>query len=162
MIQVRPYRAEDTAEAIDIWNTVVEEAAAFPQEECLTEETGQIFFEEQSYTGIAEDTDTGGVLGLYILHPNNVGRCGHICNCSYAVKKDLRGRHIGEKLVKDSLIQGKAHGYRVLQFNAVVASNTHALHLYKRLGFTALGRIPGGFRLADGTYEDIIPHYIEL
>ena len=49
-----------------------------------------------------------------------------------------------------------------MQFNAVVATNTHALHLYKRIGFTQLGVIPGGFRMPDGHYEDIIPHYYVL
>ncbi len=88
--------------------------------------------------------------------------CGHICNASYAVKKDIRGQHIGEKLVKDCIVIGKEKGYRILQFNAVVASNIHALHLYHRLGFIKLGVIPQGFKLPDGTYEDIIPHYITL
>ncbi len=71
---------------------------------------------------MAEDTDTGCIYGLYILHPNNVGRCGHICN----------------------------------------ASNTHARHLYERLGFVQLGVIPGGFRMKDGHDEDICPYYHEL
>lgn len=53
-------------------------------------------------------------------------------------------------------------GFRILQFNAVVASNVHALHLYERLGFQPLGVIPGGFRMPDGSYEDIIPHYHEV
>ena len=106
--------------------------------------------------------DTGRICGMYILHPNNVGRCGHICNASYAVDRESRGLHIGEKLVSDCLAQGKAHGYRVLQFNAVVASNVHARHLYERLGFKQLGTIPGGFRMNDGSYEDICPYYHEL
>jgi hypothetical protein len=53
-------------------------------------------------------------------------------------------------------------GVTILQFNAVVATNSHALHLYERLGFTQLGKIPQGFRMKDGHYEDIIPHYILL
>ena len=159
---IRQFCKKDTEAAIVIWNEVVKEAVAFPQEDLLTERTGEVFFEGQSYTGVAEEEKTGEIVGLYILHPNNVGRCGHICNCSYAVRSSLRGQHIGERLVKDSLLQGKAHGFRILQFNAVVASNKSALHLYKRLGFTPLGVIPGGFRRADGRYEDIIPHYIEL
>ena len=65
-------------------------------------------------------------------------------------------------LVKDCLIQGKTHGFRVLQFNAVVATNTHARHLYERLGFIQLGTIKHGFRMDDGHYEDICPYYIEL
>jgi ribosomal protein S18 acetylase RimI-like enzyme len=116
----------------------------------------------QSYTGVAVDSETGEVVGLYILHPNNDGRCGHICNTSYAVKAGKRGQHIGEMLVKDSLRVGAELGFRILQFNAVVATNTHALHLYKRLGFTQLGVIPQGFRMKDGHYEDIIPHFYSL
>lgn len=125
-------------------------------------ESGTAFFAEQTYCGVAEDMDTGRIYGMYILHPNNVGRCGHICNASYAVDRESRGLHIGEKLVSDCLAQGKAHGYRVLQFNAVVASNVHARHLYERLGFKQLGTIPGGFRMNDGSYEDICPYYHEL
>ena len=161
-IRIREYTKEDVEEAVKIWNQVVEDGVAFPQEENLTKESGDAFFKEQTYTGIAESKDTGMVVGLYILHPNNVGRCGHICNASYAVKKDIRGQHIGEKLVKDCIVMGKEKGYRILQFNAVVASNIHALHLYHRLGFIKLGVIPQGFKLPDDTYEDIIPHYITL
>lgn len=158
-IMIRKYEKEDLPELIRIWNQVVEDGVAFPQEECLDEVSGAEFFAQQTYTAVAEDKETGKIYGLYILHPNNVGRCGHICNASYAVDRDARGLHIGEKLVKDCLVQGKTHGYGVLQFNAVVASNTHARHLYERLGFTQLGTIPGGFRMKDGTYEDICPYY---
>lgn len=162
MITVREYRSQDMEEAMDIWNEVIREGIAFPQLDELTGQTAGEFFSEQSYTGIAEDVETGEVVGLYILHPNNVGRCGHICNTSYAVKSGKRGLHIGEKLVKDSLSVGARLGFRILQFNAVVASNIHALHLYKRLGFTQLGRIPQGFLMKDGHYEDIILQYIVL
>lgn len=119
-----------------------------------------IFFESQTLTRVLLDGEK--VVGLYILHPNNVGRCGHICNASYAVKKECRGKHIGEKLVLDCLEQAKNCGFRILQFNAVVATNTSALALYKKLGFTQLGIIPEGFLLKDGSYVDIIPHYKRL
>ena len=161
-IRVREYTKEDVEEAVKIWNQVVEDGVAFPQEENLTKESGDAFFKEQTYTGVAENEETGEIVGLYILHPNNVGRCGHICNASYAVRKDIRGAHIGEKLVLNCIKVAKEKGFRVLQFNAVVASNVHALHLYERIGFTKLGVIPGGFRMPDGHYEDIIPHYYVL
>lgn len=149
-------------EMLRIWNEIVEDGIAFPQEECLDERSGRVFFGEQTYCGVAEDSESGKIYGLYILHPNNVGRCGHICNASYAVSSESRGLHIGEKLVKDCLVQGKIHGYMVLQFNAVVATNIHARHLYERLGFKQLGVIPGGFRMKDGHYEDICPYYHSL
>ena len=156
-MQIREYQENDLPEMTAIWNEVVEDGIAFPQEECLTEETGGNFFASQSYTGVAEND--GKIVGLYILHPNNVGRCGHICNASYAVSSVCRGRHIGEKLVLDCLKVAKDLGFHVLQFNAVVESNTHARHLYERLGFVQLGTIPGGFRMKDGHYENICPYY---
>lgn len=159
---VRAYEEKDLDAMIAIWNEVVEEGAAFPQEECLNRDTGAEFFASQTYSAVAVDEENGEVCGLYILHPNNIGRCGHICNASYAVGSARRGLHIGEKLVSDCLEQGRKHGFRVLQFNAVVANNIHARHLYERLGFIQLGTIPGGFRMKDGHYEDICPYYHEL
>lgn len=156
-MEVREYTENDLPEIVRIWNEVVEEGIAFPQEEVLDAVSGAEFFASQSFTGVAEEA--GRVVGLYILHPNNVGRCGHICNASYAVSSDVRGRHIGEKLVLDCLKKGKELGFMVLQFNAVVESNTHARHLYERLGFSQLGTIPGGFRMKDGHYENICPYY---
>lgn len=161
-IEIRAYEEKDLPEMIEIWNEVIEEGIAFPQEECLTPQSGKEFFASQTHCGVAVDTDTGTIYGLYILHPNNVGRCGHICNASYAVSSNSRGLHIGSQLVSDCLIQGKKYGYGVLQFNAVVATNTSARHLYERLGFVQLGTIPKGFRMKDGHFEDICPYYHEL
>ncbi len=161
-ISIRKFKAGDVKEMISIWNEVVEEGIAFPQEDLLTDTTGKSFFDSQTYCAVAEDTENMRILGLYILHPNNIGRCGHICNASYAVSSDARGLHIGEKLVNDCLLQGKEHGFGVLQFNAVVESNVHARHLYERLGFVQLGTVPNGFRMKDGHYENICPYYHEL
>ncbi len=161
-IRMKKFDWGDVSGAIRVWNQVVEEGVAFPQMEPLNEESGAEFFESQSYTGIALDEESGRVVGLYILHPNNVGRCGHICNTSYAVDQTLRGNHIGEILVKHSMEMGKELGFRILQFNAVVSTNVYALRLYEKLGFTKLGVIPGGFLMKDGYYEDIIPHIHEL
>ncbi|MGN0470824.1 MAG: GNAT family N-acetyltransferase [Acutalibacteraceae bacterium] len=157
---IRKYEDGDLSAMTAIWNEVVEEGNAFPQEELLDDITGKEFFASQSYTGVAEDN--GKIVGLYILHPNNVGRCGHICNASYAVSSIHRGKHIGEKLVKDCIATAKKVGFKVLQFNAVVESNIHARHLYERLGFQQLGTIPDGFRMKDGSYENICPYYYVL
>lgn len=158
-INIREYTKKDSEAVMKIWNQVVEDGVAFPQEEPLQEDNSDDFFSQQTYTGVAEDNDSGEIVGMYILHPNNVGRCGHICNASYAVRKDIRGEHIGEKLVKDCLAMAHEKGFRILQFNAVVANNVHAIHLYERLGFTRIGTVPGGFHMPDGSYEDIILFY---
>ena len=154
---IRQYNETDISAMIEIWNEVVESGNAFPQLDLLTKENGAVFFAEQSCAMVAEVADN--VVGLYILHPNNIGRCGHIANASYAVKATERGHKIGEELVAHSIIQGAKLGFRILQFNAVVASNERALQLYKQLGFVTVGTIPKGFLMKDGHYEDIVLFY---
>lgn len=160
-VKIREFENKDIHSVNAIWNKVVADGNAFPQTETLDEQSGLDFFNMQSFTGVAEN-ENGEITGLYILHPNNVGRCAHICNASYAVKADLRGQNIGEKLVKHCIKTAKGLGFKILQFNAVVKTNASALHLYNKLGFVKLGVIPNGFLMPDGTYEDIIPHYIQL
>ena len=156
-VEVRAYAGADVASMVEIWNEVVRDGIAFPQEDELDEEAGAAFFARQTHCGVA--VEDGAVLGLYILHPNNEGRCGHIANASYAVSSAARGKGVGRLLVEDSLVRGAAFGFRILQFNAVVASNAAARHLYEKLGFVSLGAIPGGFRLPDGSYADICLYY---
>ncbi len=159
-MEIRQYNENDINDMIRIWNSVVEEGVAFPQEECLNEESGKKFFAQQSYCGVAEDN--GSVVGMYILHPNYIGRLNGISNASYAVDSQCRGRHIGEKLVTDCMAQAKRLGFNILQFNAVVENNIHARHLYEHLGFVHIGTVPKAFRMKDGSFENICLYYHEL
>ncbi|HAZ59685.1 MAG TPA: GNAT family N-acetyltransferase [Trichococcus sp.] len=159
-IVIRKYSENDLGTMANIWNHVVKEGKYFPQIDVLSLKEATAFFAEQTFTGVAEED--GVIVGLYILHPNNIGRCGHIANASYAVAADQRGKRIGEKLVVHSLEMAKESGFRIMQFNAVVADNKGAISLYKKLGFKELGTIPGGFKMDDGTFVDIIPFYFEL
>lgn len=153
-MKIREFTKEDVPTLRNIWNEVVLEGNAFPQVFCLHDDKEALdFFSSQTMTCVAIEEEN--ILGLYILHPNNIGRCGHIANASFAVSSIARGKHIGEQLVKDCLAQAKKHDFKVMQFNAVVDSNTHALNLYKRLGFQDLGIVPNGFLNKENVYEDI-------
>lgn len=159
-IIIRKYQERDIPFLMEIWNNVVVEANAFPQVEQLELDEAKKFFATQTFTGVA--TIGEEVVGLYILHPNNIGRCGHIANASYAVKVGHRGQKVGEILVRDSLSRAKELQFKLMQFNAVVSINEPAIHLYEKIGFQRLGIIPGGFVLGDGSYSDIILYYISL
>ena len=159
---VRAFQDGDVPAMTAIWNQVVEDGVAFPQTQALSEFEAARFFAEQDFTAVAADEESGQVLGLYILHPNNVGRCGHIANASYAVDRNSRGRHVGRLLVGHSLRKAKELNFALMQFNAVVVSNHNAIHLYESLGFVRIGMIPGGFHMKDGSYEDIILFYHQL
>lgn len=83
-VTVRGYNIDDVPAMAEIWNEVVKEGNAFPQKETLDYDGAKKFFASQTFCGVAEYE--GETVGMYILHPNNVGRCGHIANASYAVK----------------------------------------------------------------------------
>lgn len=161
-MHIRPYLEGDLPAMAEIWNAIVERGDAFPQEERLGPADAKEFFGGQTLSAVAQDMQSGEIGGLYILHPNNVGRCGHIANASYAVKEGQRGQGTGRALVLHSLESAKNFGFKIMQFNAVVKTNEGALALYESLGFTRLGVIKNGFRLKDGTYEDIVPMVINL
>ncbi len=159
-VTVRPYTEKDLPAMTQIWNAVVEDGMAFPQTDPLSPQEAAGFFAGQSLSAVAQGPD-GAILGLYILHPNNLGRCGHIGNASYAVSRDSRGHGVGEALVRHCLASCRGMGFSILQFNAVVDSNKATLHLYEKLGFTHLGVIPGGFWDKTGAYQDIHLFYIQ-
>lgn len=158
-IKIREYNEADIPQMMDIWNKIVEDGVAFPQMENLTRSDAINLFSAKSFAGVAEDITKNEILGLYTMHPNNVGRCGHTANACYAVKLEHRGLNIGEELVKHSIKKGKELGFKLMQFNAVVKTNYSAIHLYKKLGFKEIGVVPGGFLLKNGEFEDIVLFY---
>ena len=149
-----PVTQEYLSEAAAIWNEIVAAGDSFPGDEMLSDEECRVLFEAQTASVCAIDGNE--VVGVYILHPNNIGRCGHIANASYAVKAGARGRGVGRTMVEDCIRQAKAHGFRGLQFNAVVSTNTAAISLYIKLGFRVIGTVPGGYRYKDEGYRDTL------
>ena len=152
-LELKEFTEEQLPEMTEIWNGVVEEGNSFPGDRPLSECEVLRMFREQTSAICA--VRGGKVVGVYILHPNNLGRCGHIANASYAVRKDCRGQGIGREMVLHCLDNAKKKGFRGLQFNAVVATNQAAIHLYESLGFQKIGTVKEGYRLKNGNYADI-------
>lgn len=159
-VQVRPYEKQDIPAMTAIWNRVVADGRAFPQTDPVADGEAEEFFGSFDHCGVA--VADGRIVGMYEIRPNNIGRCGHISNASYAVDPDCRNMHAGRALVSDSLIQAKNLGYRIMQFNAVVKENANARHLYESLGFNLVGIIPEGFKDLEETYHDICVYYHAL
>ncbi|MBM9506989.1 GNAT family N-acetyltransferase [Actinacidiphila acididurans] len=96
-------------------------------------------------TVVAVD-DTGAVLGSAKMNPNQMGNAAHIASASFMVDPDRAGQGVGRALCEEALRWARAEGFRAMQFNAVVESNTRAVSLYRALGFHILGTVPDGFR----------------
>ncbi|WP_295296048.1 GNAT family N-acetyltransferase [uncultured Brachyspira sp.] len=160
-MEIVKYNKKYVKESMEIWNNIIEDGVYFPQIDVLKDiEEADKYFSSQDYTGLSIEDEK--VYGVYILHPNNIGRCGHICNASYAVDKNIRGKGVGEALVRDSIIRGAQLGYKILQFNAVVLSNETAHRLYKKIGFNEIGIVKNGYLNKNNEYEDIVLYYIDL
>jgi ribosomal protein S18 acetylase RimI-like enzyme len=149
-------------QCLAITNQIIEEGDSFPWDEPLSIWDLLAYYREgDAIWCVVDHADPADpqVLGLVHIHPNNVGRCGHIANCGYSVRRDARGLGVGRMLVEKSIEVARELGFRGMQFNAVVSTNTAALALYESFGFELIGTVPGGFRLG-GTGEPA--RYIDM
>ncbi len=88
------------------------------------------------------------VVGTALLAPNQPGLGDHVANAGWMVAPKLAGRGIGRAFASAVIDEARRLGYRGMQFNAVVASNTAAIGLWTSLGFEIVGTIPDAFRHA--------------
>ena len=94
-------------------------------------------------TLVAVDGDT--VLGTAKVGPNQLGPGAHVANASFMVDPAHAGKGVGRALGTAVLERARADGYRAMQFNAVVETNTGAVRLWRSLGFTVLATVPEAF-----------------
>ncbi|MGQ4715268.1 GNAT family N-acetyltransferase [Streptomyces anulatus] len=105
---------------------------------------GWWFVPAPSRVVVAVDDD-GTVLGTAKMNRNHMGNGSHIASATYMVDPARSGRGVGRALCAYSVDWARAEGYRAMQFNAVVESNTHAVKLYRSIGFDVIGTLPEGF-----------------
>ncbi len=96
------------------------------------------------------------VVGTYYIRPNQAGGGAHVANCGYVTDAAARGRGVGRRMCLHSLDYARAHGFRAMQFNLVVATNERAIDLWKSLGFDVVGRLPLAFHHPKSGYVDAL------
>lgn len=100
------------------------------------------------------------ILATASLRPNQPGAGAHIANAAFMVAPRSKGQGVGRALAEFVLAEAAALGFRGMQFNAVIATNTAAIRLWDSLGFTILGRVPNGYR--GETTADLLIMYRDL
>lgn len=88
--------------------------------------------------------------------PRTPGPGDHVGTASFAVDPAAGRRGVGRALGEHVLAWASEQGFRAVQFNAVVASNTRAVALWTKLGFEVIGRVPEGFRHPEHGYVDLL------
>jgi RimJ/RimL family protein N-acetyltransferase len=118
------------------------------------------WFSPEHTVFVAEDG--GEVVGSYYIRANQRGGGTHVCNCGYMTATQAMGRGVASGMCRHSLEYAKAKGFRAMQFNFVVSSNEGAIRLWEKLGFAAVGRLPGAFLHPKLGYVDALVMYRQI
>ncbi len=102
------------------------------------------------------------IVGTYILRPNQAGGGSHIANAAFMVSASASGQGIGRAMAEHCLNEARRLGFRAMQFNFVISTNTPAIHLWQELGFNIVGTLPAAFRHPEKGYVDVYVMYRSL
>ncbi len=127
-----------------------------PREDALA-----YWFAPHAHTYVAEHPGIE-VAGTYVLRPNQCGAGSHVANAGFMVAARARGQGIGRAMAKHSLSEALRLGFRAMQFNFVVSTNTAAIRLWQELGFKTVGTLAGAFRHPEQGYVDVYVMYRSL
>lgn len=114
---------------------------------------------EASY--VAAD-ELGKLLGTYYIKPNQPTLGAHVANCGYIVAENARGCGVASRVCEHSQAEALRLGYRAMQYNLVVKTNEASVYLWKKMGFTIVGTLPGAFHHPAHGYVDAFILYKEL
>jgi L-amino acid N-acyltransferase YncA len=146
-VTIRDARATDWPRIWPFLRQICADGETFSYPTDITEEQGRAFWmlPPPGRTVVAVDA-AGAVLGTAKMNPNQMGNAGHVSSASFMVDPAQAGRGTGRALCEEALRWAAGQGYRAMQFNAVVESNSRAVKLYQSLGFRVIGTVPEGFR----------------
>ncbi|MCS5700978.1 GNAT family N-acetyltransferase [Cyanobium sp. FGCU-52] len=145
-VQVRPYEPSDWPGVWGVLEPVFRPGETFPHDPAISEAEARVSWVEQSQAVMVAVEEQETVVGTYYLRPNSLSLGAHVANAGYAVAEHARRRGIGSQLCRHSLHTARALGFRALQFNLVVSSNTAGIRCWQKNGFALIGTLPGAFR----------------
>ena len=143
---IRPATDADWRQIWPFFAAIVADGESYAYPEDLTSEQARDLWMESppGLTVVLEEE--GRVLGTAKMGPNRLSRGDHVGTASFMVDPTATGRGIGHALAAYAVDWHRSHGYAGIQFNAVVETNTSAVHLWQSLGFQIVGTVPGAFR----------------
>ena len=145
-MSIRPATTEaDWPEIWPFWSEIVDagETYAYPLDLTSEQARDLWLYEPPGQTVVLVEDDQ--VLGSATMGPNRPGRGAHVGTASFMVSSAARGRGVGRRLAEYVVQWHREHGFRGIQFNAVVETNTAAVRLWQSLGFEIVGTVPGAF-----------------
>jgi GNAT superfamily N-acetyltransferase len=145
-MEIRPFQEADWPRVWPIVREISQAEETFPYDPSMTSEQAHDIWVAAPPGLTIVAVDSGRVLGTATMGRNRPGPGSHVSTASFMVAADARGRGVGRALCQFALDWAREHGYAGMQFNAVVESNHAAVELYRHLGFTIIGTVPGAYR----------------
>jgi ribosomal protein S18 acetylase RimI-like enzyme len=159
---IRPATEADWPAIWPFFRATVDAGETYAYPEDLTADQGRELWLERPPGATVVLVEDGAVLGSAKMGPNRPGRGDHVGTASFMVAPDARGRGVGRALAEHVVAWHREHGFRGIQFNAVVETNTAAVALWRSLGFEVVGTVPGAFRSTAHGYVGLHVMYLPL
>ena len=144
-IEVRPATDADWPAIWPIVEAVVRAGETYTYPRDLTEAAAKAIWIQTPPGATLVAVDGDQILGSAKITPNQMGGGAHVANASFMVGATAQGRGVGRLLGETALAWARSAGYRAMQFNAVVETNTVAVALWRALGFEILATVPEAF-----------------
>lgn len=159
---IRKFHSNDWPTVWQILEPVFRAADTYSFARDISEqEAFQAWIQVPAATFVAEDKQ-GQLLGSYYLKANQPGQGAHVCNCGYVVAERARGQGVASAMCQHSQAEAVRLGFRAMQYNMVVCTNTGAIRLWKKLGFAIVGTLPQAFLHPSVGYVDAFVMYKSL
>ena len=157
MALIRPIAEADWPQVHALVVEVARAGETYAMDVPATADDGRAFWSGDRLTVVEVD---GVVVGAAKMGANRPAQGRHVGTASFIVSSAARGHGVGRALGEDAIAWHREQGFRGIQFNAVVDSNTAAVRLWHSLGFETIGVVPGAFRRPNG--EDVGLHVMFL
>ena len=141
---IRPARHEDCAAILSIIRPVVEQGETYTLDRDMSDaDILAYWLGPDKEVFVAEDE--GRLVGTYYIRANQAGGGRHVCNCGYVTASEAAGRGVARRMCGHSLDHARSRGFRAMQFNFVVSTNSRAVALWQAMDFAVVGRLPLAF-----------------
>ncbi|GGK36888.1 GNAT family N-acetyltransferase [Salinarimonas ramus] len=144
-MHVRPARAEDADALWRVLEPMIRAGETYTLDRDMSRADALAYWRAPAHAVFVAQDDGGAVLGTYYLRANQRGGGAHVANCGYVTAPEATGRGVARAMAAHSLEEARARGFRAMQFNFVVSTNTRAVRLWESFGFETVGRLPGAF-----------------
>ena len=162
VMKIRPATDADRDAIWNIFHEIVAAGDTYALDPNISREDALAYwFAPGMHTYVAEQP-TIGVAGTYILRPNQSGGGSHVANAGFMVSASARGQGLGRAMAEHCLTEARRLGFRAIQFNYVISTNTAAIRLWHDLGFEIVGTLASAFRHPDNGYVDVYVMYRSL